>query len=287
MENIKIDINPQFKGYKHPEKLISAQWLSAHIGNPRLKLLEVDEDSLLYNIGHIPTAMRLNYKEDLSDPVIRDILSPQDFARLMARKGISPDDTVVLYGDKFNCWAAYALWIFDYYGHKDVRLLNGGRDAWMTGEREISYSVPEPTPTTYPCPTPVEPTSRAFFNDIDDSFSLIDARPFEAYIGNISEKKDSFPNTARQGHIPGAINIPWADVLYSNGSFKSFTELTKIFKNFPSRNKIITYCDLGNRSALIWFVLKYLLGYEEVLNYDGSWLEWGNIIRSPIITGES
>ncbi|MDO4910294.1 MAG: sulfurtransferase [Corynebacterium sp.] len=279
-----IDTNPVLAGYSHPERIVTGQWLSARIGRPNIKVVEVDENPLLYNIGHIPSAMRIDWKSDLSDASIRDVVSAEDFAKLMSAKGIRPDDTVIIYGDGFNSWAAYALWIFDMYGHKDVRLLNGGREGWMSSERETSFSVTEPIPSEYPVPETQVDGMRAFHEDVRDCPILLDVRPESFYNGTHEfTEEDMDMRTARAGHIPGAKNIPWDEFIFANGSFKTSTELKKLFTNFSPKNKTITYCNLGNRSALAWFVLKYLLGYEEVLNYDGSWLEWGNMIRTQIV----
>ncbi|MDO4908618.1 MAG: sulfurtransferase [Corynebacterium sp.] len=279
-----IDPSPLLADYAHPERLVTAQWLSARIGRPNIKVVEVDENPLLYNIGHIPSAMRIEWKTELNDQNMRDILSPEAFAALMSAKGIRPDDTIIIYGDGFNCWAAYAMWIFLMYGHEDVRLLNGGRDSWMTSERETSFSVPEPKPSEYPVPELREAEFRAFSGDVRECHALVDARPESFFNGTHEYTEDETAIlTARAGHIPGAINIPWEELLYANGNFKTPSDLRTLFAKFSPTNKTITYCNLGNRSALAWFVLKYLLGYEEVLNYDGSWLEWGNMIRTPIV----
>lgn len=278
---LPLDPNPKFENYAHPERLVSPQWLSAQLGSKGLKVVESDEDSLLYNIGHIPGAVRIDWHKDLNDPVTRDFISPEAFAALMDEKGIAPDDTVVVYGDKRNWWAAYTLWVFELFGHADVRLLDGGRDAWMAEERDTSYDVPAYPASRYPIPTVQEEQLRAFVDEVRegvDKCALIDARSPEEYAGSDTEH----PGTIRHGHIPGAINIPCDSNVMANNYFRSREELDEMYSELDAKSDTIVYCHEGERSSHTWFVLKYLLGFENVRNYDGAWVEWGNMVRMPI-----
>ncbi|MEJ6013543.1 sulfurtransferase [Corynebacterium sp. H127] len=279
---VPLDPNPKFKAFAHPERLVSPQWLSAQLGSKGLKVVESDEDSLLYSIGHIPTAIQIDWHRDLNDPLTRDFISPERFAALMDEKGIAPDDTVVIYGDKRNWWAAYTLWVFELFGHKDVRLLDGGRDAWMAEERDTSYDVPEYPAAGYPAPTLKEDHLRAFVNDVRaviDTGTLVDVRSSEEYQG--AETQQSQP-TIRRGHIPGAKNVACESSVMANNYFRSREELEQIYAGLDPQSHTIVYCHEGERSAHSWFVLKNLLGFADVLNYDGAWVEWGNMVRMPI-----
>lgn len=279
---LPLDPNPKFSDFAHPERLVSPQWLSAQLGSKGLKVVESDEDSLLYNIGHIPGAVRIDWHKDLSDPIARDFISPEKFAELMDAKGIAPDDTVVVYGDKHNWWAAYTLWVFELYGHADVRLLDGGRDAWMAEERDTSYDVPEYPGARYPVPAVREDELRAFVEQVReavDKGALIDARTPDEYRGvQLVHTHD----TIRHGHIPGAVNVPCDGNVMANNYFRSRKELDEMYAQFDPQAHTIVYCHEGERSAHTWFTLKNLLGFENVLNYDGAWVEWGNMVRMPI-----
>ena len=284
------DPHPQFQQYAHPERLVSSSWLAARLGTPGLKVVESDEDMLLYDIGHIPGAVRIDWHQDLNDPILRDYVSAEQFAALMSEKGISRDDTVVIYGDKSNWWAAYTLWVFELFGHPDVRLLNGGRDAWMTEERDTSFEVPSYPRTDYPVVERNDTTFRAYTTDtlnILGNGALIDVRTPEEYAGTRTHMVD-YPQEGvlRGGHIPTAVNIPWNQSVHPNSRFRSREELEKIYDNVPEGTDAIVYCRIGERSAHTWFVLRYLLGRENVRNYDGSWVEWGNMIRMPIARGD-
>ncbi|APT93132.1 thiosulfate sulfurtransferase [Corynebacterium phocae] len=282
---IDIDPNPAYSEFADPSRLVSAPWLSARLGVKGLRVLEVDEDILLYDIGHIPTASRLNCYTELQDPVTRDIVSAEGFSKLMREKGINRDDTIVLYGDKNNWWAAYALWVFELFGHPDVRLLDGGRDAWMTEERDTSYVVPTPAESDYPEVERNDSQHRAFVNDLS-GLVLIDTRPEAEYRGaatTTSQAGDStYGTTIRHGHIPGAINLPWNSALHPNGVFRSPKELAATFSDLDPKAPTALYSHLGAQSAHGWFVTKFLLGFDNVKNYDGSWAEWGNMVRMPI-----
>lgn len=279
---LPLDPNPKFADYAQPGRLVSPQWLSAQLGSKGLKVVESDEDSLLYNIGHIPGAVRIDWHKDLNDPITRDFISPERFAELMDEKGIAPDDTVVIYGDKRNWWACYTLWVFELYGHADVRLLDGGRDAWMAEERDTSYDVPDYPAANYPVPDVNEGALRAFVAAVRaavDKGVLIDARSSEEFAGTDESRAN---DTIRHGHIPSAVNIPCDSNVMGNHYFRSRTELDKVYAEFDPAAQTIVYCHEGERSAHTWFTLKYLLGFSDVLNYDGSWVEWGNMVRMPI-----
>lgn len=283
------DPTPQFRQYAHPERLVSSSWLAARLGTPGLRVVESDEDALLYDIGHIPGAVRIDWHRDLNDQVIRDYIDPGAFAELMSSRGISREDTVVVYGDKSNWWAAYTLWVLELFGHPDVRLLDGGRDAWMTEERDTSFEVPEYPRTDYPVVAREDAPLRAFAGDALAQMGrgeLIDVRSPEEYRGDRTHMVD-YPQEGvlRGGHIPGARNVPWNRAVHPNSRFRSREELDAIYGE-PAEDAIV-YCRIGERSAHTWFVLRYLLGWRGVRNYDGSWVEWGNMIRMPIARGEA
>lgn len=284
---VEFDPAPEFADYAHPERVVSAAWLSARLGTPGLKVVESDEDSLLYSIGHIPGAVRIDWTTDLNDPVTRDFIDGEAFARLMDDKGISRDDTVVIYGDKANWWAAYTLWVFELFGHPDVRLLDGGRDAWMGEERDTSFDVPVYPPTGYPVVERDDSTHRIFADEvrtaIDAEGQIIDVREADEYHGRTANPgEDSAPGVLRTGHIPGAVNIPWGSSVYPNARFRSPAAIREIFSDLDPTKKTLVYCLVGDRSAHTWFTLKYILGFEKIRNYDGSWAEWGNMVRAPI-----
>lgn len=285
------DPHPHFQQYAHPERLVSSSWLAARIGSPGLRIVESDEDALLYDIGHIPGAVRIDWHEDLNDPVIRDYVDAETFAELMRKKGISRDDTVVIYGDRSNWWAAYTLWVFELFGHPDVRLLNGGRDAWMTEERDTSYEVPDYPRGDYPVVERDDRKYRAFAEDVRETIgsgTLLDVRTPEEYVGRRTHMAN-YPQEGvlRGGHIPTAINSPWNNTVYPNSRFRSREELEAVFAGVRDDDEIFTYCRIGERSAHTWFVLHHLLGKDNVRNYDGSWVEWGNLMRAPIATGDA
>ncbi|WIM68221.1 sulfurtransferase [Corynebacterium breve] len=285
---VPFDPNPQFQEYSHPERLVSASWLSARLGTPGLKVVESDEDAFLYDIGHIPGAVRIDWRKDLNDPVTRDFIDGQAFAELMQARGISRDDTVVVYGDKSNWWAAYTLWVFELFGHPDVRLLDGGRDAWMGEERDMSFAVPEPAPSDYPAVERDDSTLRMLVDELKaskTSRTLVDVREKDEYTGTPATTAEALP-ALRHGHIPGAINIPWGGSVYPNARFRPKAEIAETYGELDPSQQTVVYCHLGDRSAHSWFVLKYMLGFKDVVNYDGSWSEWGNMVRMPIKQGE-
>ncbi|GAA2377112.1 sulfurtransferase [Gordonia cholesterolivorans] len=287
---VEFDPNPAFSAYAHPERLVTTEWLSAHLGAPGLKIIESDEDVLLYDIGHIPTAQKVDWHLHLNDPVTRDYINGEQFAKLMSEKGISRDDTVVIYGDKSNWWAAYALWVFTLFGHEDVRLLDGGRDAWMDEQRETSFDVPVYRPTDYPVVERDDSKIRAFAEDVLSeigSTPLIDVRSPQEYTGERTHMPD-YPQEGalRGGHIPAAVSIPWAKAAAPDSRFRSRAELEDVYAGLDPATPTIAYCRIGERSSHTWFVLTHLLGFENVRNYDGSWTEWGNRVRVPIAVGD-
>jgi thiosulfate/3-mercaptopyruvate sulfurtransferase len=286
------DPDPKFADYSHPERLVSTQWLADHLGSEGLVVVESDEDVLLYETGHIPGAVKIDWHLDLNDPVTRDYIDGEGFARLMSAKGIKRDDTVVIYGDKSNWWAAYALWVFSLFGHPDVRLLDGGRAKWIAEGREMTTDVPQPTPTDYPVGQREDAAIRAFKDDVLAHLGkpLIDVRSPQEYTGERTHMPD-YPEEGalRGGHIPGAESVPWGRAAADDGTFKPRPELEAIYeqeKGLQPSDDVIAYCRIGERSSHTWFVLTYLLGFQNVRNYDGSWTEWGNAVRVPIVKGE-
>lgn len=279
--------------YAHPEKLVSTQWVADHKDDPNVVVVESNEDVLLYNTGHIPGAIKIDWHTELNDPVTRDFVGPEDFAKLMGAKGISRNTTVIFYGDKSNWWAAYALWVFTLYGHEDVRLMNGGRDKWIEEGRDISTDRPSPVSVDYPVVARDDSTERANRQQVLDAIGntpLVDVRSFPEYTGETTHMA-GYPQegTLRGGHIPTAQSVPWATAAEEDGTFKSREALKELYTEgaeLGSSDKVITYCRIGERSAHTWFVLKYLLGYDSVRNYDGSWTEWGNAVGVPIVVGE-
>ena len=288
-----VDPYPPFQEYAHPERLVSAPWLSARLGIKGLRVIEVDEDSLLYDIGHIPTATRINFRTELLSPLTRDFIDGKEFTALMRDKGINADDTIVLYGDKSNWWAAYALWVFTLYGHEDLRLMDGGRDKWIAEGRETTREVPTVARAEYPVIERDDHTDRAAREDVLQAIGttpLIDVRSRPEYTGETTHMA-GYPQegTLRGGHIPTAASVPWASAANEDGTFKSRAELEQVYRagaGLQEGDDVIAYCRIGERSSHTWFVLKYLLGHEDVRNYDGSWTEWGNAVRLPIAVGE-
>ena len=287
------DTAEKFSQYAHPERLVSTDWVAEHIGDEDVVVLESNEDTLLYSTGHIPGAVKIDWHTELNDEVARDFVDPEAFAELAASKGISPETTVVFYGDKSNWWAAYALWVFTLYGHEDVRLMDGGRDKWLAEGRETTREVPEVTRGEYPVRQRDDSTDRAAREDVLAALGttpLIDVRSPKEYTGETTHM-DGYPQegTLRGGHIPTAASVPWAKAANEDGTFKSREELEAIYRDgagLGETDSVIAYCRIGERSSHTWFVLKHLLGYQDVRNYDGSWTEWGNAVRVPIALGE-
>jgi thiosulfate/3-mercaptopyruvate sulfurtransferase len=279
--------------YAHPEQLVSTDWVAEHLADPRVKIIEVDVDTSSYEKGHIRGAIGWNWQSDLQDRVVRDVVDPRAFAELCRRSGISNDDTVIVYGDNNNWFAAWALWQFKYHGHADVRLMNGGRKKWELEKRELTTEVPAITPSNYSIPGTDE-SIRAYRDEVMASLgrgtiNLVDVRSPDEFTGKIIAPP-GLPETAqRAGHIPGAINVPWAKAVNEDGTFKSAEELRKLYAEagVDFSRPTIAYCRIGERSSHTWFVLRYLLGVQNVKNYDGSWTEWGNLVGAPIETGQA
>ena len=284
------DPSPALQQYAHPERLVTGDWLSAHLGSKGLVVVESDEDVLLYDVGHIPGAVKIDWHTDLNDPHVRDYINGEQFADLMNRKGISRDDTVVIYGDKSNWWAAYALWVFTLFGHPDVRLLDGGRDLWLAEGRDTTLEVPDRASAGYPVVERNDAPIRAYRNDVLEALgraTLIDVRSPQEYTGERTHMPD-YPEEGalRAGHIPTARSVPWARAADERGRFRSREELEDIYSFVAHDGDTIAYCRIGERSSHTWFVLTHLLGVPGVRNYDGSWTEWGNTVRVPVVAGE-
>lgn len=286
--SVAHDSTEKFAGYAHPWTMVSTDWLADHLDE--VVVVESDEDVLLYDTGHIPGAVKIDWHADLNDPIVRDYIDAEEFASLMERKGIAPDSTVIFYGDNFNWWAAYALWVFSLFGHRDLRLLDGGRSKWMAEGRTMTTDVPSPATTKYPVPNRDDATIRAYIGDaVEQSMKrlpLVDVRSPEEYRGERLHMPD-YPNegAVRGGHIPGAKNVPWKKAANDDGSFKTADELRALYEGeqgLSDQDDIIAYCRIGERSSHTWFVLTHLLGYPNVRNYDGSWTEYGNAVRVPI-----
>ena len=287
----EFDSAAQFAEYAHPERLVTTDWLAGHLGQPGLVVVESDEDVLLYETGHIPGAVKIDWHTDLNDPVVRDYVDGEQFAALLGSKGISRDSTVVIYGDKNNWWAAYALWVFTLFGHEDVRLLDGGRDLWIAEGRPITTDAPEVTLVEYPVVERDDSVVRAFKDDVLAHFGnpLIDVRSPEEYNGERTSAP-AYPEEGalRAGHLPTAASVPWARAAAGDGTFKSRVDLDAIYRDevgLQDGDDVIAYCRIGERSSHTWFVLTHLLGFEQVRNYDGSWTEWGSTVRVPIVIG--
>jgi thiosulfate/3-mercaptopyruvate sulfurtransferase len=287
----EFDSAEKFAEYAHPERLVTTDWLADRLGQPGLVVVESDEDVLLYETGHIPGAVKIDWHTDLNDPVVRDYVNGEEFAELLGSKGISRDTTVVIYGDKNNWWAAYALWVFTLFGHEDVRLLDGGRDLWIAEGRELTTDVPDVTPVEYPVVERDDSIVRAFKEDVLAHFGnpLIDVRSPEEYNGERTSAP-AYPEEGalRAGHIPTAASVPWARAAAADGTFKTRAELDAIYRGeagLQDGDDVIAYCRIGERSSHTWFVLTHLLGFDKVRNYDGSWTEWGSAVRVPIVSG--
>ena len=288
---VAADPSAELQQYAHPERLVSTQWLAENLNTPGVVVVESDEDILLYDTGHIPGSVKIDWHTELNDPVVRDYLTGEQFAELMSKKGISRDDTVVFYGDKSNWWATYALWVFSLFGHPDVRIVNGGRDKWIAEGRELTKEVPTPAPTDYPVIERDDSTLRAFKEDVLEHLGkpLVDVRSPEEYSGERTHMP-AYPEEGalRGGHIPTAASVPWSKAANDDGTFKSLDELQKMYRDdhgITGEVPVIAYCRIGERSSHTWFVLRHLMGIEDVRNYDGSWTEWGSAVRVPIVQG--
>lgn len=290
------DPTPRLAEYAHPERLVTTQWLADRLAaqdTDGFVVVESDEDVLLYETGHIPGAVKIDWHTDLLQPVERDYLDGAGFADLLASRGISRDTTIILYGDKNNWWAAYTAWVFTLFGHEDVRLLDGGRNLWVAEERELTTEVPAPARGDYPVVERDDTTFRAFKEDVLAHLGrgpLVDIRSPQEYTGERLHIPD-YPEEGvlRGGHIPTARSVPWATAVSEDGTYKTRAELEDIYRDgglgIQLDDSVITYCRIGERSSHTWFALRYLLGIDDVRNYDGSWTEWGNAVRVPIVAG--
>ena len=281
----------QFANFAHPEKLVSGEWLEAHLGEPGLIVVESDEDVLLYETGHIEGAVKIDWHTDLNDPVERDYIDGEQFAALLGSKGISRDTTIVIYGDKSNWWAAYALWVFTLFGHEDVRLLDGGRAKWEADGRAYTTAPESASAVEYPVVQRDDSRIRAYKDDVLAHLGkpLIDVRSPEEFSGQRTTAP-AYPDEGalRAGHIPSAQNVPWAEAAADDGTFRPTIELDAIYRDgagLTEGDDVVAYCRIGERSSHTWFVLTHLLGFENVRNYDGSWTEWGSAVRVPISQG--
>lgn len=279
------------RGYAHAEMLVSTEWVAEHLNDPTVRIIESDEDALLYASGHIPGAVEVDWTTDLNDPLRRDYLGKEGFEALASRIGITPETLCVFYGDKNNWWAAYALWVFHLFGHTNARIMDGGRLKWVQEGRPMTRERPDYPATRYIAPERDDQTARAFrdqvLQHVETRLPLIDVRSPAEFSGERLHMED-YPNEGalRGGHIPGARNVPWSRALNpQDGTFKPATELRLIYEEeqgLSPDDEVIVYCRIGERSSHTWFVLRYLLGYENVRNYDGSWTEWGNLVNVPI-----
>jgi thiosulfate/3-mercaptopyruvate sulfurtransferase len=279
--------------YAHPEVLVETDWVAEHLSDPHVRVAEVDYDPAAnYALGHVPGSVLFDWRKDINDPARRDILAPEALTELFRRAGISETTTVVLYGDFNNWFAAFAFWVFTYYGAKNLKLMNGGRKKWITEDRPLTKEPPKPGAGTFTA-HPADGALRVFLEDVRRALpevragklGLVDVRGPKEFSGEITAPPE-YPteHAQRGGHIPGAKNIPWAQAVREDGTFKSREELEAIYhaQGIAPSVPVITYCRIGERSSHTWFVLRYLLGYPDVRNYDGSWTEWGNLVRMPI-----
>jgi thiosulfate/3-mercaptopyruvate sulfurtransferase len=276
--------------YAKPDVLVSTEWVAAHLNNPNVRIIESNEDALLYPSGHIPGAVEVDWTTDLNDPLRRDYITKEGFEALASRIGITPETTVVFYGDKSNWWATYAFWVFQLFGHTNAKVMNGGRKRWEEDKRELTREVPQYPATNYTAPERDDSKIRAFrdyvLNYIKSNGQLVDVRSPGEFSGE-KLHMEGYPQegAVRGGHIPGAKSIPWARAANEDGTFKSREDLEKIYleeRGLDPSKEVVAYCRIGERSSHTWFVLKYLLGFENVRNYDGSWTEWGNSVGVPI-----
>ena len=287
------DDQTAFAEYAHPEVLVSTDWVAGHLDDPNVRILESDEDILLYELGHIPGALKLDWQTQMQQPVNRDFVDKAGFEQLMRERGVSNDTTVVLYGDKNNWYATYGFWLFRYFGHKDVRVMDGGRAKWEAEGRAYSKDVPSYPETDYSA-READASIRAFRDDVlkqvnAGSPALVDVRSPAEYTGELLHAIGYDQEGAqRAGHVRGAQNVPWGTAANADGTFKSAEELRKLYgdKGITPDKSIIAYCRIGERSSHTWFVLKYLLGYPDVRNYDGSWTEWGSLVGVPNAVGD-
>ena len=274
--------------YAHPEVLVPSEWVAKHLSDPNIRLVEVDVDTSAYEQGHIPEAIGWNWTTDLCDTLVRDIVPKHKFEELLGKSGIDNATTVVLYGDNNNWFAAWAFWQMKVYGHEDVRLMNGGRKKWIEEQRPLTKEIPQSPPRTYKAKDP-DNSLRAFLPEVQKvmqnrSGELVDVRSPQEFTGEILAPAGLPETCQRGGHIPGATNVPWNMACNEDGTFKSYDPLSRVYEEMGVRSDrpVIAYCRIGERSSHTWFVLKYLLGYPTVKNYDGSWTEWGNLVGAPV-----
>ena len=275
--------------YANPDVLVSTDWVEEHIDDPDIVIVESDEDILLYEIGHIRNSVKFDWQTELQDQLVRDYVSRENFETLLSEKGISNDHAVVFYGDRSNWWACYAFWTFKVLGHEKCLIMDGGRQKWVDEGRDMVKEVPERPKTDYKV-SAVDESIRAFRDDVlghmGSGKPLVDVRSPKEYSGELLHM-EAYPQEGalRGGHIPGAVNVPWATAANEDGTFRSADELVEIYEKgqgLSGDQDVIAYCRIGERSSHTWFVLTYLLGFENVRNYDGSWTEWGNLVRAPI-----
>jgi thiosulfate/3-mercaptopyruvate sulfurtransferase len=275
--------------FVHPEVLVTTDWVKENLNNPKVKIVEIDVDTKAYEAGHVPGAHAFNWQTQLQDTVRRDIIDQQSFEFLLRSKGVRNDDTVVLYGDNNNWFAAYGFWLFKLYGHADVRLMDGGRVKWLAeDDKPLTTDPPGASPSTYAAKAP-DRSLRALLPEVIEGsragVQLIDVRSVDEYTGKIIAPPGMTETAQRAGHIPGAKNVPWVTAVAPDGTFKPASELRKIYMGVQGaepKKPTITYCRIGERSSHTWFALRYLLGFNDVKNYDGSWTEYGNVIGLPI-----
>jgi thiosulfate/3-mercaptopyruvate sulfurtransferase len=293
---VSAQSQPSSNDYANPDLLVSTDWVAQHLKDPNIRIVDSDEDVLLYELGHVPGAVKIDWHTDLQDRAMREFIESDQFAALMSRLGIANDTTVIFYGDKNNWWAAYAYWFFSYMGHKNLKIMNGGRKKWTDEGRELSKDQPSYPATSYKA-QPKNTAIRAFRDDVlahigykgrekvGESKPLVDVRSPGEYSGELLHMPD-YPQEGamRGGHVPGAKNIPWARAVAEDGTFKSAAELRQLYgdQGITGDKDIVAYCRIGERSSHTWFVLHELLGYPRVRNYDGSWTEWGNVVGLPI-----
>ncbi len=291
------DTDPKLAAYAHPERLVTTSWLADNLGAEGLVVVESDEDVLLYDTGHIPGSVKVDWHTELNDPVTRDYVDGARFAEICGERGITRDSTVVIYGDRNNWWATYALWVFSLFGHADVRILDGGRAKWVAEGRKMTTEQPTPASVEYPVVERDDSKIRAFKDEVlahlelvrSGEGALVDVRSPGEYSGELLHMPD-YPQegAVRGGHIPGAASVPWARAAAEDATFKSRADLEAIYleeQGLKSDDNVVAYCRIGERSSHTWFVLTYLLGFDTVRNYDGSWTEWGNAVRVPIAQG--
>ncbi len=287
-------MNPKFSTYANSDVLVDTDWLAANLNAPDIRIVESNEDLLLYDTGHIPGAVHIDWRRDLNDQTVRDYVGTEGFASLCRMNGITPDTTVIFYGDKSNWWAAYAFWVFTLFGHKHLKLVDGGRAKWVAENKPLTREVPKFAVTDYPVPAQRDDESHRAYHaqtlaHMEAKKPMVDVRSPKEFSGEMTHMPE-YPQEGvlRGGHIPGAKNCPWATAANADGTFKTAEELKQIYAGnlgFKKDDDIIAYCRIGERSSHTWFVLKHLLGYPNVRNYDGSWTEWGNMVRNPVEKG--